>query len=62
MTRVRLKRFRRNLAVAMGNSGSREAQLALNVNLTRSPDTDSLDEPIVAEHLVWAREKLSGVP
>ena len=62
MTRVRLKRFRRNLVVAMGNSGSREAQLALDSNRARLPDTESLDEPIVAEHLVWAREKLSGDP
>ena len=60
MTRVRLKRLRRNLAVAMGNSGEPEVRTALDA--TRGAgrsDVDSLDESLVAEHVAWARVRLA---
>ena len=52
MSRVRVKRLRRNVAVAMGNSGADDAAAALEQDPS---DADSLREPLVAEHVAWAR-------
>ena len=55
MSRVRVKRLRRNVAVAMGNSGADDAAAALEQDPS---DADSLREPLVAEHVAWARGRL----
>lgn len=51
MTRVGLTGLRRNLAVAIGNSGDADAIAALVVP---APESPSIDEPIVQEHVDWA--------
>ena len=51
MTRARMTGLRRNIAVAIGNSGDAEALAALDV---ASPDRASVDEPVVQEHIAWA--------
>ena len=59
MTRARVKRLRRNLAVAMGNSGEPAARAALDPERCDArSDAESLGEPLVAEHIEWARERL----
>jgi epoxyqueuosine reductase len=55
MKRAGVKRLRRNLAVAIGNCGDRDAASAL-VNHAEPTCT----EPIVVEHVAWAVEKLRG--
>jgi epoxyqueuosine reductase len=51
MTRAQLVGLRRNLAVAIGNSGDADAVAALAV---ADPDRASLDDPLVQEHVAWA--------
>jgi epoxyqueuosine reductase len=53
MKRAGVTRLRRNLAVAIGNSGDGAAAAALQ----ESPPTASVD-PLVAEHICWAVQKL----
>ena len=61
MTRVRVKRLRRNLAVAIGNSGESEAVAALGDDRAGiRPDARSVTEPLVAEHVDWARDCMAG--
>lgn len=55
MKRAGVKRLRRNLAVAIGNSGDPAAAAAL----TGSTEATA-QEPLVAEHVRWAVEKLNG--
>jgi len=55
MTRARLTGLRRNLAVAIGNSGDAEAGRALE-DLPR-PGSPSLDDAMVREHVEWARHR-----
>jgi epoxyqueuosine reductase len=55
MKRAGVRRFRRNLAVAMGNSGDPAAADALE----RQTEPTALD-PMVAEHVQWAVAKLRG--
>ena len=56
LTRPKLHGLRRNLAVAMGNSGDEAAVEALS-----EPRTDpSIEEPLVAEHVDWALRRLRG--
>ena len=56
MTRAGVRGLRRNLAVALGNSGDARALEALE-----EPDCDTAKDPILAEHIAWAREKLSNL-
>ncbi len=51
MKRAGVRRLRRNLAVAIGNSGDATA-----IDELRTHD----DDPLVAEHVAWAVEKLGG--
>jgi epoxyqueuosine reductase len=51
MTRAKLTGLRRNLAVAIGNSGDVEARAALG---QRRDDQPSAADPMVAEHVEWA--------
>jgi epoxyqueuosine reductase len=53
MKRAGVKRLRRNLAVAIGNSGDHAAVAALTTH-----DEPTCREPLVAEHVAWAVEKL----
>ena len=55
MKRAGVKRLRRNLAVALGNSGDSAAVPAL-ADCHEPTATD----PLVAEHVAWAIEKLGG--
>jgi epoxyqueuosine reductase len=54
MTRPQLRGLRRNLAVALGNSGTDEAAAALAENRSDA----SIQNPLVAEHVAWASGKL----
>ena len=56
MTRAKLPGFRRNVAVAIGNSGDPDAVAALAVPY---PDRPSADDPMVQEHVDWALMKNS---
>ena len=60
MTRVRVKRLRRNLAVAIGNSGEIEAAALGDDRAEVRPDARSIAEPLVAEHVAWARDRHTG--
>jgi epoxyqueuosine reductase len=55
MKRAGVRRLRRNLAVAIGNSGDPAAADAL-----QSHDEETCRDPVVAEHVTWAVEKLRG--
>ncbi len=58
MTRARLTGLRRNLAVAIGNSGDGEARAALE---ERRADQRSAADPMVLEHIEWARLRPEGL-
>lgn len=55
MKRAKYAGLRRNVAIAMGNSGNREFIPALE-KMAADPD------PVIAEHARWALEKLSPYP
>ena len=54
MTRAKLTGLRRNLAVAIGNSGDADAVAALR---ERRDDQPSASDPMVAEHVAWAQTR-----
>lgn len=65
MKRAGVKRFRRSLAIALANSGDPAALAALaepcepGTRLQAPPTAwASLDDPMVAEHIRWAQERL----
>ncbi len=60
MMRVRVKRLRRNVAVALGNSDSVEAASALRPTPGGQDRAASIEEPVVAEHVAWARARLAA--
>jgi epoxyqueuosine reductase len=53
MKRAGVTRLRRNLAIALGNSGTPAAADALGAN-----DAPSCHDPLVAEHVAWAEDRL----
>jgi epoxyqueuosine reductase len=53
MKRAGVKRLRRNLAVALGNSADGAAAAAL-----ANSREDTTSDPLVAEHVGWAVDKL----
>jgi epoxyqueuosine reductase QueG len=55
MTRAGVKGLRRNLAVALGNSSDRQALEALHEPL----EAASAGDPVVVEHVQWAKIKLA---
>ena len=55
MKRAGVRRLRRNLAVAIGNSGDPQAAAAL-----QGSREETAADPLVREHVTWAVEKLSG--
>ena len=60
MTRARVKRLRRNVAVAMGNRGGADARAALSpARCETRTDADSVRDPLVEEHVEWARAELA---
>ena len=56
MTRAKLTGLRRNLAVAIGNSGDAEAIAALDGT---AADRPSIEDPLVQEHLRYAKTRQS---
>ena len=54
LMRPKVRGLRRNLAVALGNSGHDEAGRAL----AEARDDPSIADPLVAEHVSWARRRL----
>jgi epoxyqueuosine reductase len=54
MTRAKVSGLRRNVAVAIGNSGDAAACAVLE---ERSPDRPSADEIGVQEHVTWAKQR-----
>jgi len=52
MRRAKLVGLRRNLAVAIVNSGSADAVAVLDAG---TPDRLSVTDPLVQEHVAWAR-------
>ena len=58
MSRAKLTGLRRNVAVALGNSATLAAAAAIAE--PESPDTPSRSEPMVAEHVDWARRRLAA--
>jgi epoxyqueuosine reductase len=56
MTRAGLKRFRRNLATCAGATGDPDALTALI-----AVDEPSCEEPLVTEHIDWARARNEGM-
>jgi epoxyqueuosine reductase len=56
MRRARLTGLRRNLAVAIGNSGDHDAVAALT---DRGGDRASIDDPLVQSHISWALRQRS---
>jgi epoxyqueuosine reductase len=57
MTRAKLVGLRRNLAVAIGNTGDEQAVGVLD---EQSAERPSADEPLVREHIEWARSRVSN--
>jgi epoxyqueuosine reductase QueG len=55
MKRAGVKRLRRNLAVAIGNSGDGEAAASL-----RDCNELTAQDPLVQHHVEWAIGKLEG--
>jgi epoxyqueuosine reductase len=55
MKRAGVRRLRRNLAVAVGNTGGEGAARALE-----SHDAPTCHDPLVEEHIAWAIGKLDG--
>ena len=54
MRRAKLVGLRRNLAVAIGNSGDAAAVAVLDAG---SPDRASVADPMVQEHVRWALDR-----
>ena len=54
MTRAGVGGLRRNLAVALGNSGDPRA-----LEVLLEPGDDSTADPLVVEHVEWAKRKLA---
>jgi epoxyqueuosine reductase len=57
MTRAKLGGLRRNIAVAIGNTGDERAIRVLDEPSTERP---SADDPLVREHIEWARSRVSN--
>lgn len=54
MTRAKLSGLRRNIAVAIGNSGDETAIATLEIG---GADRPSANDPMVREHVMWARQR-----
>ncbi|HJO18452.1 MAG TPA: hypothetical protein QGH09_09670, partial [Vicinamibacterales bacterium] len=61
LKRAGVKRLRRNLAVALGNSGDAKARDALDQAMSgaETDEIPSVRDPVVAEHVDWAQRKLA---
>ena len=57
MTRAGVRGLRRNVAVALGNSADQHALTTLD---EAASSDDSREDPIVVEHIAWAKSKLSS--
>jgi epoxyqueuosine reductase len=57
MTRAKLTGLRRNVAVAIGNTGDAAAREVLD---ERGPDRPSAEDPIVQQHIAWAKDMIGA--
>jgi len=57
MSRAKLVGLRRNIAVAIGNSGDADAAATLD---ERSDKRPSADDDLVREHIAWAQDRLKS--
>jgi epoxyqueuosine reductase QueG len=55
MRRAKLVGLRRNLAVAIGNTGDAQAVAVLDAG---TPERASVSDPMVQEHVTWARARV----
>jgi epoxyqueuosine reductase len=60
MKRAGVKRLRRNLAVAIGNSGVPAQAAVLEAQDAPTSREPLVADPLVAEHVAWAADKLRG--
>jgi epoxyqueuosine reductase len=60
MKRAGVKRLRRNLAVAIGNSGVAAQAAVLEAQDAPTSREPLVADPLVAEHVAWAADKLRG--
>jgi epoxyqueuosine reductase len=58
MNRAGVRGLRRNLAVAIGNSDDAEAAAALDA--VQASDAPSIADPMVAEHVEWAKNRIQN--
>ncbi len=58
MSRAKLRGVRRNLAVAIGNSGSADCARAFDEPAEGEQVSPSKQDPVVQEHVAWARRRL----
>jgi epoxyqueuosine reductase len=58
MMRAGVRRLRRNLAVALGNSGDPGALAALS---ECHPADSAANDPLIIEHVEWAKRRLQGL-
>ncbi len=61
LSRARVRGLRRTTAVALANSGDPAALQALAEPAESDAGSPSRADPVVTEHVEWARRKLSGV-
>ena len=59
MLRTKVTGFRRNLAIAIGNAGGRVPRSALTVSPEALVDRPSLVDPVVADAVAWAQDRLA---
>ena len=60
MTRARLAGIRRNVAVAIGNSGRADMSAVFDEPDEEPRRSPSKQDPMVREHVAWAKQKLAG--
>ena len=60
MMRARVRRLRRNVAVALGNTDDAGLARMLEESDAVAVSDDSVRDPLVAEHLAWARNRLDS--
>ena len=60
MMRARVRRLRRNVAVALGNTDDAGLARMLEESDAVAVSDDGVRDPLVGEHLAWARNRLDS--